>query len=112
MNAVGRGNEFIFQHDMIHKILSKILVDDPHRISIHLRSRVGVYSLGQCQIACGAVKGWLSLGGVLIAVFKFSIGASFGYSQERMLSDHTLTKGGFMGLGKHSANSYKKKDLS
>jgi hypothetical protein len=52
------------------------------------------------------------LWGVLIAVFEFSIGASIGYSQERMLSDHTLTKGGFMGLGKHSANSYKKKDLS
>jgi hypothetical protein len=63
MNAVERGNELIFQHDMIHKNLSKILIDDPHRISIHLRNRVSVYSLDQCQIACGAVKGWLSLGG-------------------------------------------------
>jgi hypothetical protein len=67
------------------------------------------------------------LWGVPIAVFEFSIGASLGYSLERMLSDHTLTIMGlgllFMlcapalsakayGLGKHSANSYKKKDLS
>lgn len=54
--------------------------------------RIGAKSLSE-QIRVGAV--WV----VLIVIFEFVLGTALGYTQERMLEDYIVSKGGFMGFG-------------